>query len=200
MRPINVHQSGSVLIVSLIFLLLLTVVGVSAMNMTRLEERMAGNFRDHEMAFQAAEAALMDAEAYVEANFDIAQAITNPGCTGGTCYTDDCSNGLCFHGTFENTSSPVTDCVAGTTREWEDSALWADDTKTRSLSSQIKGTVENARYIVEFRCFVPRDPSNPEPDFDVFAQWTPAFRITALASGASTDSQVMLQSIYKLVQ
>jgi type IV pilus assembly protein PilX len=194
------RQSGSVLIVSLVFLLLLTIVGVSAMNMTRLQERMTGNFRDHELAFQAAEAALLDAEAYVEGNFDITQAITSPACSGPTCYTASCSNGLCFHGTFENTSSPVTDCIAGTAREWEDAALWSDDSKTRDLTSQLTGTVENAKYIIEFRCFVPRDPSNPEPDFDVFAQWTPAFRITALASGASTDSQVMLQSIYKLVQ
>jgi len=200
MKQVMIQEQGSVLLVSLVFLLLLTIVGVSAMNMTRLEERMTGNFRDHELAFQAAEAALLDAEAYVESQFDIAQALTSPACTGSTCYTPDCSNGLCFHGSFDNSSSPITDCIAGTEREWEDQALWEDGNKTRELSSQIQGTVENARYIVEFRCFVPRDPSNPEPDFDVFAQWTPAFRITALASGASTDAKVMLQSIYKLVQ
>jgi type IV pilus assembly protein PilX len=59
--------------------------------------------------------------------------------------------------------------------------------------------VQNARYIIEFRCFVPKDPTNANPDENVFAQWSPAFRITALASGASTDAQVMLQSVYKLV-
>ncbi|SDX36966.1 pilus assembly PilX family protein [Marinobacter mobilis] len=195
-------QRGSVLIVSLIFLLLLTLVGISGMNMTSLEEKMTGNFRDHDLAFQAAEAALIEGEQYVEENFDIRFALTNPACTGANCYTASCTNGLCFYGTFENSSTPVPDCNAGTTKEWEDNAIWTNATKHRVVASgnQLEGTVENARFIIEFRCFVPRDSQNASPDPDVFAQWTPAFRITALASGASTDSQVMLQSTYKLVQ
>lgn len=193
------EQSGSVLLISLIFLLLLTIVGVGAMNMTNLEERMAGNFRDHDLAFQAAEAALLDGEAYVEQNFDLTQAYTSPACSGTTCYTDDCSAGLCFHGTFSNSSTPVTDCVTGTAKEWEDNSIWSTASKTRPSSDQVEGTVENARYIVEFRCFMPRDADNANPDPNIFAQWSPAFRITAVASGSSTDSTVMLQSIYKLV-
>lgn len=199
MKTRDSHR-GSVLIVSLVFLLLLTLVGISAMNMTNLEEKMTGNFRDHDLAFQAAEAALIEGEEFVEASFDIRQGLTNPACTGTNCYTQNCSSGLCFHGTFENSSTPVKDCNAGTTQEWEDNALWSDSSKTRLLTDQLVGTVQNARYIIEFRCFVPRDSTNSSPDSAVFAQWTPAFRITALASGASTDSQVMLQSTYKLVQ
>lgn len=190
-------ERGSVLIVSLIFLLLLTLVGVSAMNMTSLEEKMSGNFRDHELAFQAAEAALLDAESYLETSFELTQALDS--CTGSTCYTPDASNGLSFNGTFTNSSTPVTSCSAGTAQEWADDTVWESANKTRLATSQLSGTVENARYIVEFRCFMPRDPTNPDPDFNVFAQWSPAFRVTALASGASTDSQVMLQTIYKLV-
>ncbi|RBP70380.1 PilX N-terminal domain-containing pilus assembly protein [Marinobacter nauticus] len=192
-------ERGSVLIVSLIFLLLLTIVGVSSMSMTNLEERMAGNFRDHDSAFQAAEAALLDAEEYVESSFDITSAYTSPACTGANCYSSACTGGLCFHGTFENSTTPVKDCSPGTVKEWEDNSIWSTASKTRGLSDQISGTVENARYIIEFRCFMPRDPSNATPDADIFAQWSPAFRITAVASGTSTDSTVMLQSIYKLV-
>lgn len=192
-------QRGSVLIVSLVFLLLLTIVGVSAMNMTNLEEKMTGNFRDHDLAFQTAEAALLDGEAFVENTFDINSALTDPACTGSDCYSADCDDGLCFHGEFKNSSNPVTACTNGTDKEWEDSSIWSDDSKTRDMNTQIEGTVRNARYIVEFRCFVPRDPTNANPDENIYAQWTPAFRITALASGASTDAQVMLQSVYKLV-
>lgn len=192
-------EKGSVLIVSLIFLLLLTIVGVSSMNMTNLEERMAGNFRDHDLAFQAAEAALLDAEEFVENTFDITQAYTNPACSGTLCYTAACTGGLCFQGSFDSSSTTVASCTAGTTKEWENSAIWTDASKTRAASNQVAGTAEDARYIVEFRCFIPRDPTNSEPDLNVFAQWTPAFRITALASGSSTDSAVMLQTIYKLV-
>jgi type IV pilus assembly protein PilX len=193
------RSQGSVLIVSLIFLLLLTIVGVSAMNMTNLEEKMTGNFRDHDLAFQTAETALLDAEAYVEDTFDINQALTDPACTGSICYKASCDGGLCFHGEFKDSSNPVDSCVTGDEKEWEDNTIWSGTTKTRPIGTQVAGTVQNARYIIEFRCFVPKDPTNANPDKNVFAQWSPAFRITALASGASTDAQVMLQSIYKLV-
>ncbi len=189
-------QRGSVLIVSLVFLLLLTIVGVSAMNMSSLEEKMSGNFRDHDLAFQASESALVEAEDFVEANFVLSQALQN----GAEIYKSPCNNGLCFHGTFVNSSSPVTNCVAGDQKEWETASLWSTASETRLAATQLDGTAKNARYIIEFRCFMPKDPANPDPDPTVFAQWAPAFRITALASGASTDSQVMLQSTYRLVK
>lgn len=63
-RHIN-HQSGAVLILSLIMLLVMTVLGVTAMQSTVLEEKMAGNFRDRNIAFQAAEAALRNGEAWL---------------------------------------------------------------------------------------------------------------------------------------
>lgn len=56
------RQNGSVLLVSLIMLLLLTLVAVGGMQGTILQERMTGNLRDRDLAFQAAEAALRDAE------------------------------------------------------------------------------------------------------------------------------------------
>ncbi len=62
-------ESGAALIVALIMLLLITIVGVSAMQTTTMEEKMAGNLRDRHVAFQAAEAALREGEAYAEDNF-----------------------------------------------------------------------------------------------------------------------------------
>lgn len=55
-------QQGAVLMFSLIILLLLTVIGVAAMQTTILQERMAGGQRDRQLAFQAAEATLKQAE------------------------------------------------------------------------------------------------------------------------------------------
>ncbi|KEA64591.1 Type IV fimbrial biogenesis protein PilX [Marinobacterium lacunae] len=51
------------LIVALIMLLLISIIGVSAMQSTSMEERMAGNLYDRHTAFQAAEAALREGEA-----------------------------------------------------------------------------------------------------------------------------------------
>jgi type IV pilus assembly protein PilX len=53
MRPQT--QKGAALIVSLILMLVLTVLGISAMNMSTLELQMAGNNQASQLAFQAAE-------------------------------------------------------------------------------------------------------------------------------------------------
>src|SRR6185369_1498016 len=50
------------LVVALLMLLVMTVLGIAAMQVTRLEERMAGNSRDVNLAFQGAEAGLRDSE------------------------------------------------------------------------------------------------------------------------------------------
>lgn len=60
------QQQGAVLIISMIILLMLTILGVTSMRTTQLEERMAGNARDRHVAFEAAEAALIDAETFVK--------------------------------------------------------------------------------------------------------------------------------------
>jgi type IV pilus assembly protein PilX len=61
-------QRGSALIVSLVFLLLLTILGVTAMRSSVLQERMAGNTRDTNLAFQAAETALRAGENILNQN------------------------------------------------------------------------------------------------------------------------------------
>jgi len=58
-------ERGVALVVSLVFLLLMTLIGVSAMQNNVLQEKMVGNFRDRESAFQAAEAALRHAESEI---------------------------------------------------------------------------------------------------------------------------------------
>ena len=55
-------ETGSVLIVSLVMLLLLSLIGLAGMQNTIMQDRMAGNMRDKDMAFEAAEAALREAE------------------------------------------------------------------------------------------------------------------------------------------
>jgi type IV pilus assembly protein PilX len=52
------QQRGVVLIVALIMLVLITLVSLSTIRSTTMDERMAGNARDRDRAFQAAEAAV----------------------------------------------------------------------------------------------------------------------------------------------
>ena len=192
-------QQGSVLLISLICLLLLTLAGVSAMKLTSLDERMSGNYRDREMAFQSAEAALVEAENFIESTpFTLSDFYD--GCSGDNCFTNDCDGGtgggLCFTGTFPSSSNPVNDCVLDGSRPWEDWSRWDTATQVRE-ATDLADISAHAKYIIEFRCFIVRDPGNIEPDKNELAQWALSFRITALSSGGTSDSRIMLQTTYK---
>jgi Tfp pilus assembly protein PilX len=52
------RQEGIALVVGLIFLLVMTMIGISSLSTTALEERMAGNLQHKTLAFQTSEAAL----------------------------------------------------------------------------------------------------------------------------------------------
>ncbi len=56
------RQRGAALIVGLVLLVVVTLVGVGAMQSTTLQEKMAGNLRDSNLAFQASEAVLRHCE------------------------------------------------------------------------------------------------------------------------------------------
>lgn len=56
------RQAGMALIVSLLVLVVITLLTLSATQTSTLQENMAGNLRDHHLAFQAAEAALRAGE------------------------------------------------------------------------------------------------------------------------------------------
>lgn len=60
------REHGAVLVVSLIMLLIVTLLAVSSMQGTVMEEKMAGNTRDRNLAFQTAESSLREAEIYIK--------------------------------------------------------------------------------------------------------------------------------------
>ncbi len=59
------RQRGVSLLVSLLLLIVLTLLGVSAMNMAIMEENVVHNDREQALGFQAAEAGLRDAENWI---------------------------------------------------------------------------------------------------------------------------------------
>jgi len=67
------RQRGAMLIFCLIFLLVLTMMGVANMESAVLEERMAGNLQDQNAAFEAAEIALQAAEHWLLQQRDLPQ-------------------------------------------------------------------------------------------------------------------------------
>lgn len=77
------RQRGVALFVSLVLLIVLTLMGVTALQVTALQERMAGNVREHDIAFQRAEAGLRVMEQGI-IDFIVGNAGTLPGYAGAS--------------------------------------------------------------------------------------------------------------------
>ncbi|MHA7841089.1 MAG: pilus assembly PilX family protein [Gammaproteobacteria bacterium] len=60
------QQSGGILVVSLVFLLALTVVAIASLQSSSMNERMTNNLREMNTAFHAAETAIKAGEQYIE--------------------------------------------------------------------------------------------------------------------------------------
>jgi len=91
---------GVALPVALIFLLVLTVIGISSLGTNILEEKMAANSLNREIAFQAAESALREGERQVEATGSICQRVFyNVGSNDNDKTADNdgdlCTDGFC---------------------------------------------------------------------------------------------------------
>ena len=85
--PLRKSQNGAVLVVALILLLVLTILGVSTMTTTSMEERMAANAQEMSRAMQAADSGINRAFRWVDtANITAPQVSGSPllsyGATG----------------------------------------------------------------------------------------------------------------------
>jgi len=78
------REKGVVLVVALVILLVLTILGVSGMQGAAMQERIAGNLKEKQRAFLAAELGLRAGEAYATANTpnDPCTQATEPPCGG----------------------------------------------------------------------------------------------------------------------
>ncbi len=170
-HSIHARQYGSVLIVSLLMLLVLTLIGITAMSTSTLEEKMAGNSRDQNLAFQAAEAALRDAEAYVESIAAVA-AFNGAG------------------GLYNVTTALAPNIYSD--------ATWTGGAPIAYRGSAIPGVNTQPRYIVEFVSTTGN--TNPELEScygcSSGAGVITNVRITARGTGGSDAATVILQEYY----
>ena len=164
-------QSGVVLVISLIILLLLTLIGVSATQTTSVEEKMTGNLRDKNLAFQAAESALRAAEN----SLNPPPVFTAAG-TGGF-YLD---NNLATPNPIPTASAILTSSF------WTTNPVATSTVTTAMLGNSIAPPVYIIQKLLAV-CFNLPCPPNPVS--------TP-YKITVRATGASVNTVVILQSIY----
>jgi type IV pilus assembly protein PilX len=99
--PTSHAQHGMALLVSLVFLLLLTLIGISSMQNATLQEKMASSVTLRNQSFQIAEAALRIGESAVQLD-----TYTLPVCSGNQCLPPAESSTLTAAGL--NSSSGVT--------------------------------------------------------------------------------------------
>ena len=187
-------QCGSLILVTLVILAIVTVLGVSTMDSARLEMEMSSNSRSYQEAFEAAEYTLAWVEADIAASsFFSTDSLANitPAC-GTVCFSSSCTNGYCFNGINpDNTSTCKLD--APTLQPYQDAAIWSTASKHRTLA--VPNTSITAKYIIEYRCYTSRDPTLPYSN----GNSTRMFRITTYVVGEGGRSRIMLRSMIKQV-
>lgn len=174
-------QRGVALPVALIFLVLLTLLGLALVNGSVMQEMMFGNSKDTKLAFQAAETALRDAE------LDVAQNIT-----ATTAFVQACTSGLC---TPPSSWSTPRSASVSTLIDWTNSA----NTRTYGAytgAATLPNVASQPLYVIEKLSGL----SVPAGESIGIGVKPPAggtaYRITVYATGGRPETHVVLESIY----
>lgn len=170
------NQNGSTLIISLMILLVLSLLGTSAMQVSTVEEKMAGNLRNANLAFQAAETALRAGEAALAA---AAPANFN------------CADGLYPSGDFDCNGTDATPIWENANMDWTDDGLVVRYNGA-GLPKQLAYT--QPAYIVEQLAPVANENGSLEAAVPLTTDY---YRITAWGTGGSDTAVALVQSIYK---
>jgi type IV pilus assembly protein PilX len=165
------RQRGVALLTGLIFMVILTLLGITAARMAGLEERMSGNMRDRSLAMQAAEMALRDAEQDIQ---------TSGRVSGITSFVAACTNGLCYNGVAGYTP-PIWTTVSMTLAPSVEYGA-----NTSAAPGDIDGVSASPRYLIEG---IRKTPPGGEESF--------YYRITVRAQGANPNTVVWLQEVFK---
>lgn len=172
------RQHGVALFVCLALLLVLAIAGASGVRTTILEQRMARNLLDAGLAFQAAEAALREGEAFLSDSID-----------GTGHFTDEGTDGLW-------TAAPP-----GEAERWAVHATWEPGSgKSRRAPLRMELVAAQPRYIIEWVATL-TDTAAPhliEDSAHVEEERVEVFRITARAVGRTSGARAMVQSTFGL--
>lgn len=177
-------QRGAALIVSLVFLIILTLLGTTAAMNTSLQERMAGNTRNRDLAFQAAEHALAAADDWLrtQTTETLDDIFLDEA---GTCSNTDPKGGyVCF-----DEDNPTTNDAA----YWQSSFGWDEyDLLSPPESDALDDDVFYAQpvYLIE------RMPSYKDAAGKIYRY----YRVTARGVGGSADAVVILQAMYRIAE
>ena len=197
------RESGAALITSLIFLTILTILGMSTMGTALLESRMAGNGRDRTLAFQAAEMGLRDAELFIRDSGRIAGNILVELGSDSTDTGQACSYGFCYNGANWNATGADWIALPVWTNEtyWQTAIQYQRSGATTGKGIGYAGSTQvafSAPYSLPTALpLVQRQPEyliesfkrKPGNNYDYY-------RITVRGYGMRSGTRVMLQEVY----
>ncbi len=179
----STKERGISLVLVMIFLVILSGLGITAMQSSTFSARIARNESDRNIAFQAAEAALRDAEndiAYKRFDHTTPCSSSTAGCRaqaieGLLNFDLACTNGLCAGG-------------ASGTPPWETAAIWGTSGNSvvygaRTGATALPVVFSQPRYLIE--------------GYIVGLEKNAVYRVTAVGFGANSSTQVMLQTSVK---
>lgn len=161
------HSNGATLAVTLILLFVVTLLGVSAMQIVHLQEKMSANLQDKELSFHAAESALAAGEAWI-------MTLTHhPG---------------------EEISCQVYPCIQEVYKDLnytaQSSAWWQANSAVYPVP--LDNLASQPRYFIELLQFVPDSPALGDSSMKSTGIYY--YQITARGTGASDHSVSILQS------
>lgn len=173
------RQRGVALVMALVFLLLLTILGIAALNTTSLEEKMANNVKDRNLAFQSAESALIVAENWVYAQI------------GKPVFPNN-SIGLYTPVTSDTVATPNWDSV-----DWSGSSVVTyPSTPGQTVSGSLGKIQTQPKYIIEDMGETPESGGSLVTTSSYKSSGTTILRITGRGTGGTDAAVVMLQSTY----
>lgn len=176
LRALGRREQGIALFLSLIMLLILTILGISSIETTSMQERMARNAMDSDMAFQAAESAAQDGEDYIEHNIN---SLTPFDASNAA------SNGLYYNQPYDQTPN------------WDDVNWSGGDVRTAETS--VTGVAVQPKYIIEHIKTVISQQDNLNLNNigeGTGSGRTQVFRITAYGTGGTSSAHAMVQVTY----
>ena len=192
-------QQGVVLILCLVILLVVTLLGVTAMQGSGLQMKMVSDYSSRQQVFEATEAALRSIESSLQDTPYSSLDFDSDVCAAGTstCFENTCAGGLCFFGRNIGDQDVCTvydgpgdlDSYAPSI-EAPDPPIWLNATYTANWQTLGGGSSDmSLQYMIEFRCFV-----DAGVDLVEFNNGHALYRVTTLGTDSTGNVQVMLQS------
>jgi len=170
------RERGAALIVALIFLIVLTLLGTAGAINNTLQEHMASNTRNRDLAFQAAEHALDAADQWMRTQTKSGlAALLDPNGDGN--YSDQVTG----DGIRPNGEQHANDADY-----WRNSFDWTS-TDHRSADTDLAQIAAQPRYVVE-KMPSYTDGAGVTHDY---------YRVTARGVGGTSDAVVILQTMYR---